>query len=207
MESYLTPDGALYINKTAVTEGSSGSAEFLDEEHKVLGVVASYDIFDMDIDLSQENEYQIVFRQIGFEDGVKGNWEFAFRADGRELIADTKRISMEKEFELPDGVKITLKEFTSNDLEQRISYELSGPTSYILMVKAEDSLGSKVEFGVRSQDAASGYMQNEEIIEDGRLNGEANAVTMTLYAVKLPEENGRISDDYVPIGDSFELEL
>ena len=30
---------------------------------------------------------------------------------------------------------------------------------------------------------------------------------MTLYAVELPEEDGQISDDYVQIGEPFELEI
>jgi hypothetical protein len=205
METYLTPDGALYINGKNCTGGGGGSAEFLDGEQKILGVVADYHLSDMGIDFSQENEYQIVFYQLGFQDGVKGKWEFAFRADGADLIADTERAAMDNEFVLPDGVKVTLKELTSNDLEQRISYDISGATSYLLMVKAVDKAGNQVEFGVRSQDSKSGYMQNEEVIDDGRLNIHAGAVTMTLYAVKLPEEDGRISDDYVQVGEAFEV--
>ena len=74
-------------------------------------------------------------------------------------------------------MKVTLKELTSNDLEQRISYDNSGATSYLLMVKAVDKAGNQVEFGVRSQDSKSGYMQNEEVIDDGRLNIHAGVMT------------------------------
>lgn len=102
---------------------------------------------------------------------------------------------------------MTLQEFTTNALEQRISFTLSGPTSYILMIKASDESGRQVEFGVRNQNGKSGYMQNEEIIDDGRLNMDAETVTMTPYAVALPEEDGRISDDYVQVGEAFELEF
>ena len=75
------------------------------------------------------------------------------------------------------------------------------------MIKAVDECGNQVEFGVRSQNQKSGYMQNEEVIDDGRLSAEAKSVTMTLYAVKLPESDGRISDDYVQVGEAFELKL
>lgn len=64
-----------------------------------------------------------------------------------------------------------------------------------------------MEFGVRSSDAESGYMTNEEIIDDGRIADTAGTVTMTLEAVKLPKESGRIPDDYVQIGEPFELKL
>ncbi len=207
MEEYLTPDGALYVNGDNFKVSAGGSAGFLDEEQRVLGVVAEYNLLDTGIDSSQENDYRIVFHELGLQNGVKGKWEFAFRADGADLIADTVRVAIEKEFELPDGVKVTLKELTANDLEQRISYEISGPTNYILMIKAEDTAGRQVEFGVRTQDQKSGYMQNEEVIDDGRLDMDAGRAAMTLYAVQLPEEDGRISDDYVQVGEGFELEL
>lgn len=205
MESYLTPNGSLYINGKLMTGGAGGSAGFLDEEQMVLGALTNFEAADMD--LSGENEFRLVFDQLGFEDGVKGKWEFAFTADGTELIADTKRTEIGKSFELPDGVTVTLKELAMNDLEQRIPYDLSGPTSYILMVKATDAQGNQVEFGVRTQDRKSGYMQNEEVIDDGRLDAQGGTVTMTLYAVALPEEDGRISDDYVQVGEPFEVEI
>lgn len=205
MDKYLTPDGILYINGKAMTGGVGGSSVFLDEDQKVLGIVAEYEAAG--VDLSGENEFRIAFERLGFEDGVKGKWEFAFTASGADLIADTKRTEIGKTFELPDGVTVTLKELTLNDLEQRISYDLSGPTNYILMVKAEDSMRNQVEFGVRSQDRKSGYMQNEEVIDDGRLDAETNTVTMTFYAVEVPEEDARISDDYVQIGEAFQLDI
>lgn len=205
MEQYLTPDGILYINEKKVTGGIHGSADFLDKEQKLLGVVAFYDIAG--IDLSQKNEFRLVFERLGFKDGVKGKWDFAFTASGADLIADTKRTEIGKTFELPDGVLVTLKELSINELEQRISYDISAGTNYLLMIKAEDSSGRQVEFGSRGQDEKSGYMQNEDILYDGRLDGTAKTVTLTLYAVELPEENGQISDDYIQIGDTFELEL
>lgn len=205
IENYLTPDGSLYINGKLMTGGAGGSSGFLDEDQMVLGAVAEYEAAGMD--LTGENEFRLVFDQLGFENGVKGKWEFAFLADGTDLIADTKRTEIGKAFELPDGVTVTLKELAMNDLEQRIPYDLSGPTSYILMIKAEDAKGNQVEFGVRTQDRKSGYMQNEEVIDDGRLDTSGETVTMTLYAVELPEENGQISDDYVQIGEPFEVEI
>lgn len=205
MDKDLTPKGILYINGKAMTDGAGGSSVFLDEDQKILGIVAGYEVSS--VDLSGENEFRIDFEQLGFEDGVKGKWEFAFTASGADLIADTRRTEIGKVFELPDGVTVTLKELTLNDLEQRISYDLSGPTNYVLMVKAEDVKGNQVEFGVRSQDSKSGYMQNEEVIDDRRLDADTNIVTMILYAVELSEENGQISHDCVQVGEAFQLEI
>lgn len=86
--------------------------------------VVSYEISG--VDLSQRNKYRLTFDQIGFADGIKGNWIFEFTADGTELITDTRHISTGREYQLPDGVKVTLEELTLNELEQRISYSKSG---------------------------------------------------------------------------------
>lgn len=205
MEQYLSPMECLYVNGAPATGGSRGSAEFLDEEHSILGVEMSYDLPGMD--LSGENEYRIEIEELGSGEGVKGSWKFAFTADGAALIADTRRISIGKEFTLPDGVTITLEELAMNDLEQRISFRQSGSTRYMPQVLAEDSEGHRVEFGLRSSDARSGYLSNEEIIDDGRIPDTADKVTMTFGAVALPEESGEITADFEPVGEPFELEL
>lgn len=203
------PDGCLFINGETVSPGGSGSAGYLDEEQTVMGIVETYQIPDS-VDLSQDTAFRLSFNRIGYENGneVKGSWEFAFNADGAELMAETRRVELGKEFELPDGVKVTLNEFTSNDLEQRITFSCTGGTRYLLMVMAENQKGEQVEFGLRSSDEKSGYLQNEEILYDGRLDDtEGNIWTMTLNAVELPEEDGQISDAYVQIGEGFTLEF
>lgn len=205
MDEILTADGSLRINGKNVTDGVGGGAEFLDEEQKVVGVVLEY--FVENADLSGENDFQISFERIGMTDAVKGNWDFAFKADGSELIADTKRTAIGKTFVVPNGGEITLDEFTSNELEQRIFYSLSDTSGYIFKAEAEDSEGNKAEFGVRIQDTDSGHMQNEEILYDGRLDAEAETVTITLYGVELPKESGQMSHDYVQIGEPFEITL
>ena len=198
-------DGTLYINGKNVTGAVGGSSEFLDEEHTAVGMVSEYFLHDMD--LSGENDFQIHIRGDRIDDGIKGKWNFSFKADGSLLLADTKRTAIGKTFELPNGGTITLDEFTSNELEQRISYSLSEGSDYLFKVEAEDSNGNQAEFDVRIQDKDSGHMQNQEILEDGRLNGEAGLVTMTLYAVEMPKESGRMSEDYIQIGEPFTIEL
>lgn len=205
IEKYLTPVETLYVNGKPATGGSRGSADFLDEEQTVLGIEMSYDL--PDVDLSGENEFRIEVSRLGWEDEVRGDWGFSFTADGAALMADTKRISIGREFTLPDGVTVTLEELTMNDLEQRITFTQSKGTRYLYQVMALDAEGNQVEFGVRSSDAKSGYMSNEEILYDGRISDTADLVTMTLHAVELPEESGRIPDDYVQIGEAFELKL
>lgn len=205
MEQYLTPMEILYVNGKQPGGGAGGSASFLDETQTVLGVEMSYDI--PGVDLSGENEFQIRIGALGSGNEVRGKWDFAFTADGAALMADTRRIAIGKEFTLPDGVTVTLEELTMNELEQRISFTKSGATNYIQQVLAVDSEGHQVEFGLRSADETSGYLSNEEIIDDGRLSDTAERVTMTFGVIELPEESGQITDDFEPVGEVFELEL
>ena len=195
----------LYVNGKQPGGGAGGSASFLDETQTVLGVEMSYDI--PGVDLSGENEFQIRIGALGSGNEVRGKWDFAFTADGAALMADTRRIAIGKEFTLPDGVTVTLEELTMNELEQRISFTKSGATNYIQQVLAVDSEGHQVEFGLRSADETSGYLSNEEIIDDGRLSDTAERVTMTFGVIELPEESGQITDDFEPVGEVFELEL
>lgn len=205
MERYLNPMETLYVNGKRPGGGGGGSADFLDETQTVLGVEMSYDLPGMD--LSGNNEYRIEIHELGYDDGVKGNWEFAFTADGAALMADTRRISIDAEYTLPDGVVVTLKELTMNELEQRISFTTSGSTRYMPEVMAVDSEGNQVKFGLRSSDETSGYMSNEEIIDDGRISSTAKQVTMTFGVFELSEESGQITDEFHPVGEALELEL
>lgn len=203
-DEILVPNGTLCINGKAVHGAMGGSAGFIDEEQKVVGEVDEYHISG-DVDLTQENEYVLSFDAIGNENEIKGKWEFAFTADGADLIADTVRAEIEKEFQMPDGTTVTLHEFTSNRLEQRITFSQSADTRYMLMVMAEDQSGHQAEFGLRTVSENAGYMQNEDIVLDGRVDDTAGPLTLTLFAVELPEQDGQISDDYVQVGEPFEL--
>lgn len=201
----------LYINGEEMKCASEMGGDFLDEEQKILGVVTKYFLFHVcGIDLAKENEFRIEFEQIG---GEKGDWNFAFKADSSALAGDTKRAEIGESFMLPDGIKVTLDEFSSNKLEQRITYSLSARSRYTLVLDAEDSEGNRVEFSTRTQ-GDSGYMLNRTHYEAGvpeetgsRLDEEAETVTMTLYARKDLDENGQAVHDCVQIGEPFVIEL
>lgn len=211
LERGIYPETDLYINGEKVQSAILADYRFIDDEKTVVGAVAQLQFLGSEIDISQENEYKIGFYRnrwnIAFHVG-----EFSFKADGTDLIADTKRTDIDKAFELPDGIIVTLNELATNELEQRISYSLSAHTDYIVKVKAADSAGNRAEFGVRVQGSTSGYMQNERIVYDGevyysKLDDSAESVTMTLYAVELSNESGKADQDYEQIGESFELKL
>lgn len=197
----------VYINGKIVERARSWSFQFLDAEHKILGVVGECYISGTDI--SQENDYVIEITRresIANVSYVCGQWDFSFKASGEDLSADTKRTAIGKTFTLPDGVQVMLKEFTTNKLEQIIYYELSANSDYRLDVNAVDSAGKRAKFGTRVQSEEGGYMQNERMVDDGRLDEEADAVTMTLYAEKILWEDSQDSG-YVQVGEPFTVEI
>ncbi len=208
MEKIYVPVGKLSINGKTAYGGSSGGGQFLNDEHTITGVDMSYDIID-DVDLTQENSYQLKFGEIDIEGSVKGKWDFRFTADGADLIADTLHVPLQKEFFTEDSTRIVLDELILNELEQKISYHIEGSTEYMAMVQAVDSTGRQIEFTTRRFDGGSGngYMQNVEDIEDGRIAEDAEAVIFTLYVVHIPQESGQMSHDYVQIGEAFTVDI
>lgn len=198
-------DSTLYIDGKKMNGAVAGSCGFIDEEHTVLGMVSEY--FLQDVDFSENHSFQINIHRSRIGTSIRGEWEFAFQADGSDLLADTRRTTIDKTFVLPDGGTITLRELTSNELEQRITYTLSDSSGYIFRVKAVDSTGKQAEFGVRMQDDKTGHMQNQRSVDDGRFNEEAETVTMTLYAEELPKGDGQESGEEMQLGESFTLEL
>ena len=50
-------------------------------------------------------------------------------------------------------------------------------------------------------------MLNEEMLEDGRLSDGADRVTLTLYAQELSRGDDEGAQEYVQIGEPFEVEL
>lgn len=199
-------DGALYVNGKPIYGGVSGSSGFLDAENKCLGVEISYDV--PGTDLSAENTYELKFTAYNSytaKDDIGGHWNFKFKADGSELLADTKFVTLKDEFVLSDGRIITLDTFSDNPLEQRITYHISNTDTkgscLLLKLTATDEEGRTAVFTVSQSSSERGYLLNEKMSENGRIPADAKAVTATLYVQEFPEESGKESNDYTQIGE------
>lgn len=85
---------------------------------------------------------------------------FAFTAFGKELLADTATIELNRTFTLSGQSSVTLTKYTSSDVNQKIYFEASmDGYAYDLMLKGTDDLGNDVEFTVRSYKAGAGRME------------------------------------------------
>ncbi|MBD5526109.1 MAG: DUF4179 domain-containing protein [Lachnospiraceae bacterium] len=207
----LMPDSEqLYINGKNATNAVSGGSGFIEDEHTIVGISSTFDV--PGVDMAQENTYQLKLESLDNYDldtKIKGTWNFSFTADGSDIITDTTTLPISRTFTVAEGVTVTLEELTMNKLEQRISYRMEGSTDYLLQLTATDSTGRQAQFDTKIFQGKNGigYMQNQEIIDDGRISESAETVTMTLYAVEIPKESGRMNDNYVQLGEPFEVKL
>jgi len=204
---YVSLWESLWINGKQVYGGGSGSMRFLDETHTIMGVEKAYDTDEFD--LASENDYE--WKLEASENG-KGEWDFQFTANGFDLMADTKRMTLGNEFYLPNGTILTLDELVVNDLEQRINVHSSGDgtTDYNIKLIITDEQERNVEFYISrfsNVNGFTGYMLNAENIENGRIAPDAQTISATLYAVELPKEDGRIPNEYVQVGETVRWDL
>ncbi len=133
-------------------------------------------------------------------DKVKGKWEFEFVADGSELMVDTYVLALDYSFNIGDE-KYNLQEFRYNPVNQKIyaQAENQSGTSYDINLKGRDNLGNEVFFYLSR-------VHGEELIfkygnRNGDLSNEITSITLAPYAVKFPEESGRLSNDWQPVGE------
>nr|WP_315025114.1 DUF4179 domain-containing protein [uncultured Aminipila sp.] len=198
----------VYVNGRKVSVAAGGSSKFIDDytEESVL----DYELEGMDT--KGKLDIELVYTGILNDNKeTRGNWDFHFEADGAKLAADTTRITLNNSFTLPNGGKIILTEYTSNDLGQKIYFKLKNwdykkDPMYDLKLEGKDNFGHEIEFGLS-------YLKGEEKL--GRLNatsinGDIEGIEFLIlkpYAVKMPEKSGRLSDDFIDIGDSFTINL
>lgn len=208
------PTGTVNVNGWPVLGGAGGGAGL--EEDGSIGAVISYDLDN--IDTSGELDIKLVYRDIGpigdrglFHSATSGKWAFHFTADGAALAADTVTIPLNQQFTLPNDVAVTLTNYTSNALGQRVYYTTAGGTAtdrsdYHLRLQGMDDQGQEIIFETRRANGqkGTGYMSCE--ILGAQITEQTKWLELTPYAVAFPKESGQMSHDYLPMGESFRIE-
>ena len=132
---------------------------------------------------------------------------FRFTASGEELALDTLTVPLDETVTLPDGTRVTFERYTSNAMGQSIYFtKTSSSYDYDFMLKGEDDLGNPVEFFVRYSEREEGRMEVEPI-NNGYVSDQASLLTLTPYAAKMPEDSGKMSSDYEPVGETFTIPI
>lgn len=194
---YFT-DAFIFINGKSIATAASGGIEAVDEHN----LVSCLEIEVPGIDFSNEQDMEIAFTT---NNKKIGNLEFS--VSGEELSADTETVDLNQSITLPDGTELTFTKYTSSRVNQKIYFETpSKEYNYDIMLKGEDNLGNPVEFLVRYVDSGKGRME-VSTIHNGYINENAKSLTLTPYAVKMPEKSGKISSDFQSMGNAFTIEL
>lgn len=205
-------DKTIYINNKKVKfTGQSGSIGKIDD--KTSQSVLMYDLDTVDEkDLEGDLDIKIVYSKVSINHSnpVRGKWVFEFKANKDMLMADTKEIKLDYSFSLDNGEKVTLAKYKSNDIGQNIYAELEGfnkNESYDIQLRGTDDLNNEIIFytsRVRNDYLDFKYDNFYKNIDDN-----AKTITLTPYAVKMPEQSGKMPDDdeYVKVGEEFTIDL
>lgn len=124
---------------------------------------------------------------------------------GEELAQSTNTVELDETFTLEDGTEVYLNKMTDNALGQKIYFSTStGECDYDLVLKGFDDCGNAVEFTLSRWSDGVGRL-NISTIQNGNLSDEAAELYLTPYAVKFPEQSGRLSNDFKQAGEEFTI--
>lgn len=189
-------DVTVFINGRMVSMAASGGSRRADDYN----IVSDWTIEVPDVDTEQELDMEIQYSVNGDKVG-----SFEFTASGEELALDTLTVPLDETVTLPDGTEVRLTRYTSNAMGQNIYFEKnSGKYSYDLRLEGEDNLGNPVAFFVSFSEKTEGRME-VETIDNGYVSDDAQSLTLTPYAAKMPEESGKMNSDYEQVGEPFTI--
>ena len=207
----------IFINgKKLKNYGASGSSGAIDDSKTLF--YETYCIDTKGIDTKENVDIKIVLSDLNYylcnsegtvieEKGkINGKWEFEFTANGSELTANTYILPLEYFFNI-DNIKYVLKEFRYNPVNQKIYGRIEGNKSsdYDIKLEGQDDLGNSIYFGMSRMSENEFILKYENI--HGNLSDEATSITLVPYAVKFPEESGRMNNDYKQVGEEFTIFL
>lgn len=193
-----TESVTVFINGRMVSLAASGGSGRADDYN----IVSDWTVEVPDVDTAKELDMEIRYSVNGDDVGA-----FEFTASGEELALDTLTIPLDETVTLPDGSEVRFTRYTSNAMGQNIYFEkTSADYSYDLRLEGEDDLGNPVAFFARYSQKTEGRME-VETIDNGYISDEAQSLTLTPYAVKMPEGDGKMNSDYEQIGEPFTIQI
>lgn len=191
-------DMTVYINGRMASLAGSGGTVKVDD----YTLASDWKKELPNVDTAQDIDVEIQCAVNGDEIGV-----FRFTASGEELSLDTLTVPLDETVTLPDGTGVAFERYTSNAMGQSIYFtKTSGDYDYDFMLKGEDDLGNPVEFFVRYSEQEEGRMEVEPI-DNGYVSDQASSLTLTPYAVKMPDTSGEMNSDYEPVGEAFTIQI
>lgn len=137
----------------------------------------------------------------------RGSWVFEFTVNGDELRADTKVMPLDYAFKLDEEQTVQLIKYTQNDIADKIYYDRGNKSiTHDIELRGKDNLGNEIRFYLSHESKGKGVLELNTVL-GSPLSEEATSIILTPYAVKFPETSGKLSNDFQPVGEAFEIDL
>lgn len=210
-ESYHSEQIVYINNKKVKITGATGGSRNIDEY--TTESVMEYDLDSLnESDLTGDLDIKIIYTSISTLDGniVRGKWKFEFKTNGDVLKRDTYEKSINYEFELNNGEKVKLERYTSNAVSQNIYASVKdskSKESYDMMLKGQDNLGNEIKFYLSRK--RQGYIDLKYDNYNKNIDENVKTLILAPYAVKMPEQSGKMPDidEYIKVGEEFTINL
>ena len=205
-------DPKIYVNgKLSNPSSSTGSYKpsdvsensYLEVAHHEVSNISQDDNLDIKIVIDKINTYKGEK-----ESKIKGNWEFAFNVDGKELRKDTISYALNQKVNIGEQI-LKLKEITINPVNQNIYADIDkneSKDSYLIDLVGKDDMGNKVVFYNSNSTKDSVTFRTQDGSKEV-LNKDTKFIELTPQYTKLPEESGRIDTSNPIIGETFIINL
>lgn len=193
---------AIYVNGKQVAWAAGGSAEQVDEY--TVKEVMNYQLEDV---YTGELDMTIIFSGMRVDYAKqRGLWKFEFTTSGEELAGQTKSQEINQVYTLLNKTQLTLIRYEANDMGEKMYFTSSkAGADYDLELRGTDNLGNPIVFTFSNQKGTNGVLKLNDHFSVKDEN--ASSYTLELYAVKFPEESGRLSNDFEKIGEAFSIIL
>lgn len=203
-------DYDIFINgKRLINYSATGSSGKIDDSDNLFIDTRCIDV--KGIDTERNLDIKIVLKNLEYHignsrDKIKGKWKFEFTASGKELSAKTSALPMDYSFKI-DNQTYNLNEMRINPVNQKILGKVAGESKdrYQVQLRGHDNLGNKVIFNLSTKSGEDLVFKYENIYGD--LPNQVTSITLTPYASKIPEESGKMSNDWKQVGEEFTVNL
>ena len=195
-------DASIYVNGKQVAWAAGGASEQVDEY-----TVEELMHYQLEEVYTGELDMTIIFNGMRVDDAKqKGRWKFEFTTSGEELAVQTRSQEINQVYTLPNETQIILTRYAANDMGEKIYFTLSkAGADYDLELRGTDNLGNPIVFTLANQKETNGVLKLSDhfSVKDE----SASSYTLELYAVRFPEESGRLSNDFEKVGEAFSIIL
>lgn len=209
-------DWDIFINgKRLKNYGVAGGSGKMGDSQTVFSDI--YLVEAKGIELNENLDIRIVLKKLEYIQGataekIKGVWKFEFTANGSELMANSYAQAVGYSFDIGEQ-SYTLEEYRCNPVNQKITGKIRDQSrallraSYDLELRGHDNFGNEVVFYLASVSGEDLMFRSSWGLSEGDLPDEATWIALTPYAVKFPEESGKMSNDYEQVGEEFTIIL